>query len=271
MLKYLLSVLVLIVLALAWMYYGIGVPSIYREEGVLAASTPHFFNAPEQSVEKIQIRAFYVVPRDRVGRIASGWQETLESTLSKLAAFHALQFQNISTISYAIHPDPVMGLEESIFYDTEDTSGGNPHALIAAAEELEQRGLIPPRAPDDTYPVLFIMYEGVGAIGGIINESAEETAGGIAAELGIPEDMIFLLDVKSVDGFFLVNREIVDGTHGVNGKSIVAHEFYHTLGVPDGYLSPEETPTTSDIMGTGRFKPIEETYLHDEVLQGMGL
>ena len=93
----------------------------------------------------------------------------------------------------------------------------------------------------------------------------------IAESLGIPESAIFILDVESVNGLLLVNREYLSGERGPNGDSIFAHEFYHTLGAPDGYAHESGIAGTSDLMGLGRMRPLAHTYLDKETLKSFGL
>ena len=258
-------------------YFFVGVPQITPTE-YPKLTTPHLYNNPDVSIENIHISAIYFVPKNK--NPADNWKNTMEAGLIKLREFHELQFQRRSKISYEIFPEPVIGEKDSLFYDTTSTDRGNPQALINASNEIERRVFANAgdlfnvnfgRDIDDVYPVLFIMYEGVGASGGIINESEEETAAGIAERLNLSESVIFVVDVKSSDGFFLVNREIVDGTHGPNGQSVLAHEFYHTLGLPDEYSLENGVAESPDIMGLGRFKPVENTYLSRELLAGLGL
>ena len=111
----------------------------------------------------------------------------------------------------------------------------------------------------------------MGASGGIVYDSDLTTREEIAHSLDLPEEVIFIVDIESVDGFFLLNREFLAGIHGSFGGSILAHEFYHTIGIPDSYIPPKAVPTSQDIMGLGRFKPLNKTYLSHESLKELGL
>jgi hypothetical protein len=269
--------------ALGTLAWGIGNAAVYRES-VPVESAPHFFGAPERSIEEIEVRAFYFVPRDKERAAVGHWREILTGALDSLVQFHSLETRGRSRITYTIYPAVILGEQGHLVYDSESTQRGNPHALISVGEEIERRVARPDgdlyrvefasrngETEPSRHTVFFIMYEGVGAVGGMIHESARESAAEIAREIGIPEDVVFVVNIESADGFFLVNREFVDGLYGPHGASIVAHEFYHTLGVPDAYLAHDETPTSADLMGLGRFRPLETTYLGREVLEGMGL
>ncbi|MEK7561141.1 MAG: hypothetical protein AAB539_04275 [Patescibacteria group bacterium] len=257
----------------------IGVPAIYGT-AMTPLARPHVYGRPERSIEEIRITAFYFVAKNKKDRIADNWRDALEKNLAALADFHALQLRGRSHISYRIYPAPVIGLEDNIFYDTDVTQRGNPHGLIHISEELDRRALRETgnlydvgfaARPKNSYASLFILYEGVGASGGIIYESGEKSVEGIAAETGLSPDVIFIVGVKNADGFFLLNREFLMGSYADIGGSLLAHEFYHTLGLPDGYTGTEATPTTSDIMGLGRMRPIERAYIGRETLENLGL
>ena len=278
MFKYLLLILGLIFASLGGIYFFVGVPrinpTIFQQPAI-----PHLYNNPDIKIENIQIFAFYFVPKNKT--VKENWRNTMESGLNRLQEFHKLQFLQRSKISYNIFPEPVIGEREILFYDTETTNRGNPQALINSSNEIERRVFRSdgnlfyvdfPRSTDKSYPVLFIMYEGVGASGGIINESGENlTSAEIAKKLNLPESIIYIVDVKSTDGFFLVNREILEGKHGQNGQSILAHEFYHTLGLSDEYSLEDASARSADIMGLGRFKPIENTYISKKLMASLGL
>lgn len=237
MIKYLILVLVLIAGALYSMYFWIGVPKIYREPG-LQLPQPHLYGNPQKSISEIKITALYFVPKNKTGFVISDWREKLEENLKKLQRFHSLQLQDRSQVSYEIYPEPVIGFEENIFYDTDVTAHGNPEALRRITEELERRKIF---LPEETgpYPVLAVMYEGVGASGG----------GNTA----------------------LVSRVfLADPRYDYSGASILAHEFYHTLGVPDAYDLGTAAPLSGDIMGLERNSAIERAYLGKAVLRQFG-
>lgn len=279
MFKYLVATLLAIFVGLAGIYFFIGTPKVFLTDFPVAASA-HLSANSDLSIKNIQIYAFYFVPRNKSDAVSDHWKESLNSGLAKLREFHSLQFQKLSEITYEVFPESVIGEKNNLFYDTDNTDRGNPFALINASKEIERRVF---RADGDLYrenfansgsglyPVMFIMYEGVGAAGGVISESAKETPGEIAADLNLPESIIYIVDVSSADGFFLVNREIIEGRHGVNGHTILAHEFYHTLGIEDKYSETDGVAESPDLMGLGRLKPLENGYLSRESLAAFGL
>ncbi len=295
------SIVILIVAgvvgALVLMYFWIGVPTVYRYSGP-DMPPPHFYNNPElpgfvstpsdmpgRSIKNIVIYAFYFVPNDKTQTIRSEWKSTLEEDLGKLRDFHALQFAGRSEITLLIYPEPIIGVHDTRFYDSESTARGNPHALDATTEEINARVFKKngDRTRDDfkrqanAYPVFFVYYEGMGASGGIIIERESSAPDDIARELNISESTIFETDVALAEGFFLIGTDILTGEENeYRSSTIIAHEFYHTIGLQDTYTpSPKsggaERVSSLDIMGSGRYTPLEKTFLDRRWLAGFGM
>ncbi|TSC62098.1 MAG: hypothetical protein G01um101448_482 [Parcubacteria group bacterium Gr01-1014_48] len=248
MFKYLIAVLCLVFGALTLMYFYIGVPVIYDGAKDVILNVHRADNA-EQSISKIYISAFYFVPKNKKEDIFTGWSTTLQEKLEALMRFHTVELQEKSELTYTIYPEPIIGRLNNIEYDTFITQHGNPEALRHVVPEIESRvfeangdlfrndfGTI----PKDAYHVLVVMYEGVGSIGG--------------------------------DNIALISRTFLTSSeYAPVSESLLAHEFYHTLGLPDAYTLPEGTVTSQDIMGLGRYTPIGQTYLSQKSLQALGL
>lgn len=248
MLKYLLAVLILIFGAIVSMYFWIGVPKIYHEK-FLEESVPHIYKNSGQSIAKIKIAAFYFVPKNKISLAIPNWNAVLEDGIKKLQKFHEFQLGHRSTITYEIYPHPITGLEDNLAYDTAVTQHGNPEALRRVAGELESRIFAPrgdlyiydfAKEEQGVYRVMMILYEGVGSSG------SENVA--------------------------LVSRVfLADPRYSEIGATTFSHEFYHTLGIPDHYEIPTVIPTSDDIMGSGRMKSLEKTYIDRETLRFLGL
>ncbi len=248
MVKYLIAVLIGIFGALLLIYLFIGVPRVYPES-LPELKTPHLYNLPKEPIAEVKIAAFYFVPKNRTDFLFEDWQKIFEENIRKIQDFHHLQFQGKSLISYEIFPEPIIGYEDNQFYDTDITQFGNPEALKSIAIELENRVFGPSgdlyqqdfaKQEGESYRSLLVMYEGVGASG--------------SENVGL------------VSRTFLTEPEYKEF-----GTSIFAHEFYHTLRIPDGYEIPSGIPTTQDIMGEGRYRPVEKTYIKQATLQQLGL
>lgn len=246
-------------------------------------ATAHFYGKPEKSIANVVVKTLYVVPKNR--KPYAGWREAITASLKKAGQFHHIQFFGTSNFRYEVFPEPVILQGDSAAYDkeaeTEKMISGNPYALIAIAEEIEKRVF---RADGDLYnkefallnsgeyPVMGLLYEGVGAAGSPIYESELETAREIAKYLGVPESSVAVVQVTSVDGFFLLNREYVTNLElSPYGATTLYHEFAHAIGLPDGYDRENGQSFSDDIMGGGRTNPIETTYLGKPFLREMGV
>lgn len=269
----------LILGTLSWMNFGIGVPKIYSED-FPKDQNPYIYNNPKRSIQNITLFAFYFIPSNKTERQIEKWRDVLTKHLDQLKNFHQLQLQERSEITYKIYPQAIIGLHDNLFYDTESTQFGNPNGLIALSEEIDKRifsddgDLYNSEFGDKipgSYPIMFIMYEGVGASGGVIYDSEFESKEEIAESIGLSESTVFIVEIENVDGLFLLNREFLTGISGVAGNSTLAHEFYHTLGIPDAYIPPKAIPTSGDIMGLGRKRSLEQTYIGREILEKLGL
>ena len=251
MFKYFTLLFIGIAAVLAFLYFRVGVPDIYANQNSIKVSA-HIYDKPDLSIKKINLIAVYFVPKDRQELQITDWQERLDNSLSRLTAFHRLETSGNSVINYVIYPQPMIGLELGQNYDTENTNYGNPHALIAVGRELEARLLSPDGdlwSPEIAAPVyknsyrsVIVLYEGTGASGAV----------------GEPMALLSRL--------YLTRPE-----YQTYGTTLLAHEFYHTLGLPEGYEVPSEDPITSDIMGAGRLKSIERTYINADALDRLGL
>ncbi len=236
----------------------------------------HVYKNPDASIGRIRVKAFYAVPNNK--KADPAWQNQLSRALDDSAKFHELQFHGLSKLNYDVFKAPVMLQHDDAFYDTTSTGAGNPHALINVGEELEQRVM---RSSGDLYDAAFaatdpneynvmaILYEGVGASGGEIYQTALQSANQIAQKLGLPESIIYIVHIDSVSGFFIVNRNyLATEPLNISGESVFYHEFAHTIGLPD-LFDENNAPFSNDIMGRGREKPIENTYIDKNFLKTM--
>lgn len=210
---------------------------------------PHVYGNSAEPIADIHVMAVYFVPRDMMPIPDETWRGLLEREFSRLQKFHDVQFRGFSRITYAVHPNPVVGREAHAVYDVDVLRHNDQHVLRPVVEELSAvLGLELNAGPP--YKVLLVLYEGAGA-------------GGSNHMLLISRSFFERYDTRDVAGTFL------------------AHEFYHALGVPDGYrIVPKVFPDgsevdaelvqTRDIMGRVRIA-LDETYLSPTTLTAMGL
>lgn len=281
MLKYLIITLAIIFGALFFTNFFIGAQRIYKET-MPELKAPHLYKNSEKNIDKIKIFVFYFVPKNKINRAIDNWHQILEEKLKKLQEFHSLQLQGRSGVLFEIYPKPVIGFKNSFDYDSSVTQYGNPHALMDVSEEIEKRVFSKdgdlfrndfPTVASGAYPVLGIVYESVGAIGGIVKESSGRDIRGVAKELGFLESAVFNVEIKHVGGFFLLSRLFLTGEEYADfAATLFTHEFYHTLGIPDAYKNfPKDTPISQDIMGLGRQKPLDKTFISRSTLKELGL
>ena len=246
----------------------------------LPEAKAHFYSDASIGIKKIGLKIFYAVPANKKDNVDPGWQKTITETIEKISRFHALQLHGLSEINYDIYPEPVLLREEDIFYNTASTNLGNPRGLISIAEEIAERvlreggDLYKPEFAgfeEGEYPVMGLIYEGVGASGGVIYDTSLGTAREIAEELSVPESIVYLTDVKSVRGFFILNREFLTSKElSIFGATTLYHELAHTIGLPDRDESAGLS-AQNDIMGGGRRDPLEAAYIAGDLLEGLGV
>ena len=201
---------------------------------------PHVYKQRDVGITDIQLKVFYAVPKNRIGKIVDNWEVAIEEIMPDILKFHNLQFHNFSNINYAIYPEPVILEAENLFYDTLDTNRGNPEALKNVSGELERRYSDFLKTTGDQFLVLSIIYEGVGSSGST--------------------------GVTLFSHTFLTSPEYL-----AIKSSLFYHEFGHALGLPDQYDISTNEAFSSDIMGSGRRKPIDITYVDRALLKEMGL
>lgn len=252
-------VLIFSLIAVLVLLYSVIGQSAVAKPYVSTVSTPHYYGKPDIPIDRIEIVGLYFVPKDHETSAIGNWQEVLRTQLEKLKAFHDVQFLGKSSITYTFLPDVVIGQEKASVYEVPSVSHTDPQSIEPIAREISARLLDP---AGDLWPfekdhpttgarrVYLIMFEGGGAAG----------SGDVA----------------------LVSRSyLTDKAYAPFAATFLAHEFYHTLGIPDAYQSSsyvfEDAQQTQvglleseDIMGRVRV-PIEYTYLDRESLNAMGI
>lgn len=211
------------------------------ELSVLPKAQAHYYQDPSRNLSKIRLKVFYAVPSNRAESIYLGWQGLLEPVLTDAAAFHRVQTRGLSELKYDISPEPVILEHDNLFYDTENTNHGNPEALRRVTLELERRAQdFLSRHDGDEFLALAILYEGVGASGS--------------------------------DGAMILSRTFLSDMQYLSFRSaLFYHEFGHTMGLPDLYDIETNQPTSDDIMGAGRRRPIIGNYLRADLLKDLGV
>jgi hypothetical protein len=220
---------------------------------------PHVYDDTKKPIDTIALTVFYFIPKDALIKKQDNWKEITEKHLKELLHFHQVQFENTSKITYTFFPEIIIGEKtekeyESLFaYDDHDS-------LIPVKKEIIDRVLTPtgnlyqqayaPKQNSTTHQVYLVVFEGDGAAGN--------------------------------DDFSLISRSYLsDENYKEDGTTFLAHEFYHTLGMPDNYQTSayvykdmEQTMislvSNKDIMGQVNIS-LPYTYIDAETLKRMGL
>lgn len=212
----------------------------------VSPNTIHFFNDQDKKIENINLKIYYFVPKDKSAYNYSDLTLLLSSVAENLMFFHKSTFSSLSRIDYSIYKEPVFGFSNSDFYNGDNTNNGNPNALEAILKEIEMRGQAGGdladfgRLNDSDFNVVYIIYEGIGASG----------ASNVA---------------------LLNRRYLTDPEYNENNSAYFAHEFYHTIGVPDGYDLSTGTSTSADLMGLLKDTDLKKNFLDNEITKNMGI
>ena len=229
--------------ALLWTNAFLGVPQLARYSSI-SHHEPHIYDGTS-TIANIDLLVVYFVPKDRVATSSDIWIPSVQSAIDDLVTFHAVQFQHKSLLHVRLETQAITGERSSLEYDTNDTNRGNPSALRSIGDELVERLSVGDlksllKTYSGTMPRLFVVYEGVGSSG-------------------------------SPGGAALINRKfLTDSEYAYYGHSYFAHEFYHTIGIPDGFNDADQS-FTPDIMGLGRRRTLRVNFVAPETLRHCGL
>ncbi len=240
MLKYYALVFLSVILTLGWISGLLGDKQPYREERATATNI-HAYDDARSSIKEILLTVYYFVPANKIDDAAdTSWKAPMMQALENIKLFHDMQFGGRSHFSYVIHPTAVVGKQTNMFYDSTDTTRGNPHAIESISEELKDIEHVS-STQSGIYHVIYIVYDGVGASG--MSHAA------------------------------LINRRfLTDSSYDYVRESLIAHEFYHSLGIPDGYDQSTGTSTTPDLMGLGRTtRDLKSNFLEHDTLAHLGI
>ncbi len=254
-----------LLLAVSGIVFVLNRPKILEER---RKQTAHHGQISEISLREVHIDAYYFVPKDQVERLDPKWKENIDKALKNSKSFYEYQTANALGIDYSIFPKPIIGREESSYYNGKDTSNGNPSALLAIKAEIETRqkydadfGSSGFPGNSGTYRAIALIYEGVGAASMLLVDK-KPTQGKISHVVAVEKNE---LPAFLVSNFFLNSTSYKD-----YGETIFAHELGHILGLSDAYDLGSES-VTDDIMGMGRFRPLSLTYLTAEHLRQLGV
>lgn len=207
------------------------------------SSQLHYYEVDDFKINKVNLKIFYFVPKNR--QADNQWEKIIKKSINEIKSFHLKEFKGAGILGSEIYPKIVYGLENAEFYDGNNTSKGNPNALENILKEVNKRVF---QNNGDLYlesfakknnnemTVKIFIYEGLGAIGGHFT--------------------------------VLLAKDYLKTT--IFGSTVFYHELMHTFGVPDFYDYQTNIPYSDDIMGSGREKPILETYIRNDIKEKLG-
>ncbi|MBM2818224.1 MAG: hypothetical protein HW401_814 [Parcubacteria group bacterium] len=258
--KKILTTFFFLIISLVGLTFYVGVSGV-EPVASLAVSKAHLYGNPDVPIENISLLVLYFVPKDRIGLAVKDWKEFIEPRLKELQEFHNLQMAGKSKISYELYPEIIAGEKKGKEYEINILNHSSPEAIIPVTEEISRRVL---KTEGDLYlhslhreseasgarQVYLIVFEGEGGAGN--------------------------------GNFSLISRDyLAEDGYKLFGTTFLAHEFYHTLGLPDNYQQsfyvygdsqkiPISILTAEDIMGRVRV-PIKNSYIDREILKKMGI
>jgi hypothetical protein len=247
-----------LVTALSMLAVFVGVQDVEKKP-LLGRSKPHVYEKKDSSIENIHITLMYFIPKDALNKKDTSWQAVTEKHIKSLINFHTVQFEGASKITYDFFPEIITGEKTTSEY--ESVLGYDDNDSLAPIKDEVSRRMFTvngdlhsfhkPKAKDvSRRDVYLLIFEGKGAAGN--------------------------------DDFALVSRAyLTDAMYKDFGSTFLAHEFYHTLGLPDNYQistyvykDNEQVSvsllTKKDIMGQVNI-PLPYTYIDVESLKKMGL
>lgn len=228
-----------------------------------ASSKPHHASVSSIDVSEITLYGFYFVPKDAVNRMDADGVKNLKTALEKTKRFYESQTSNSIKINIAPHEQPVLGYMDASYYNGVSTNNGNPNALLEIQKEITNRieeGNLEIQ-PLKGLRAVAILYEDVGASATLLTENPSEKEMGHIITWNENDTLAML-----VSNFFFTGNSYKD-----YGSTIFAHEFGHILGLKDEYTTDENSSKTEDIMGSGRFIPLEYSFLSNNQLKSLGI
>lgn len=237
---------------------------------VLTISKPeiHLAGNPKISLSRARAKVVYFVPNDPKTPVLDGWLAVVEKAMEEEQKFFDFELNGASTLSYDIYPEPIIGKGDHLFYDSDITDGGNPHALIAVRQEILQSvfsksgGLYRSdfsTLNDKDYNFLVIIYGNTGASAMIFKDSPTKGDDVVAIEDDGPPAII------------LSSSYLTSTSTREFGPTILAHEMAHAYGLSDGYDTTNGAVFSNDLMGEGRNRILSSTYLSEESKKQLGL
>lgn len=236
---------VVVGIVLALLLFGVFVVRVILfsrgEELFFPSQKIHYYGNPSRSVEQIRIKAVYMAPSEQ--DIADGWYAALQSSLAHISRFHQLQFLGKSSIVFDIYPEPLVA----------DIARGPKKTVLPKTALDTLRGVLKER----------------------INSSPDNFSGFIQSSPNEFVVTLFLVETEESyaqeNSLVFSRRALTNEIYLRSGDALLYHAFAQTLGIPVSYDSERGTAISEDVMGYGKFRPLELNYIGTAVTRRMGL
>lgn len=259
-------------------------PSVFGNGASAGSFIPpfHVYGNRAVSLERIEVRVVYFVPKDDQDGDRAGERKGVEEDFREVAAyaegvlfpqltaFHAREFSQTSQMEFSMYEKPFAGRLAREAYEKDFLNAGAQSPLRALELEVKQRlfqggGDVYDAdfsvSADGAYRILLIVYAAPipkGVFGG-----REASIPGLTDDAGTSA---------------LVFRPLVDpqlSSLFPYAASVVYHELLHAMGVPEFYDAQsvnvlKQQTERQDIMGQGVLEPIMTTFVADDVRRTMG-
>lgn len=225
----------------------------------IESKTPYYYDRPDMPIGDISLLIFYFVPKDKMGLAIDNWKEVVETNIKELKNFHETQFYGRSNLSHEFYSETIIGEKTAKEYEINIEEHSSPEAIIPVTEEISRRVL---------------------SINGDLHKN-------ITQDNSLKSRRVYLIIFEGEGGagsgeFGLISRSyLTENAYSLFGTTFLAHEFYHTLGLPDNYQKSSyvygdaqqvaiSILSGKDVMGQVRV-PINRTYIDRATLKKMGM
>jgi hypothetical protein len=228
--------------------------------------TLHLATEDRIAISNVDVKVVYFTPIDLEPLTNWSWNEKITNVLTEVKDFYKFQLGN--NISFNVYPKVIVGKEIHGFYDGEKTDNGNPNALISVREEVLKRVFSTSGDLYDSqfvisnrgrFQILLIVYEGTGASAMIYQNSPSNGTDVVTIETDGPPAII-------LSSAYLNSAYYTDF-----GSTILAHEIGHSFGLSDSSDLATGAYKDNDLMGAGRRRTIDSTYISDKNKKLLGL
>lgn len=219
------------------------------------------------SLNKILVRAFYLVAQDKKDSIIPDWQKVLGVSLGKTCDFYELQFTFNMEMDFEIYPQVIYSKQKAEYFTdliVQDYQREivQPHSKSKTLEEVVKEAEekikddgeweVSLERIDDAYVVnLFVITLGTPVI-------------------RVEDGLVLGLDDET-NNALVFSEALTDKDFKDFYDSVISHEIGHSLGIPEFYTYSGNEVRSYGVMGSGFSRKLQHNYLEYEIKEKMGL